>query len=94
MSSKKRVIHPLELTPELAAKVKEAADLTGLPRAQLMRLALQIGIEDLRQVNFDLARVVSDAARGRRSTSYRDVPDVPSLKVADEPRQTSQKSGT
>lgn len=67
MDEPKRVSAPIRLDPELLEKVKEAAKKTGLAQADVMRLCLAIGIEDLRRVNFDLVKLVADAAQVERS---------------------------
>jgi SOS-response transcriptional repressor LexA len=54
---------PIRMSPELAEKVAEAKRETGLAQADILRLALAVGLEDLRKVGFDLAKLVSDAAR-------------------------------
>jgi hypothetical protein len=80
MASKPRSIYPLAIDPELDATITEAAQKLGLPKSEVMRLALAIGLEDLRKIDFNLARLVSDAAR----------PSAPHLSmVADDPGKAS-----
>lgn len=62
-STPKMVSAPIRMSPDLAAKVEEAKRLTGLSQADILRLALAIGLEDLRRVGFDIPKVVSLAAR-------------------------------
>lgn len=56
MPSKKRVVYPIQLDPELDAKITLAAEKLTLPKAEVMRLAMAIGLEHLRRINFDLAK--------------------------------------
>ncbi|MCW1922684.1 S24 family peptidase [Luteolibacter arcticus] len=44
-------------------KLDLAAELTGLPKQELIRFCTAIGLEDLKKVGFDLAKLVSDTAR-------------------------------
>lgn len=62
MAPPKQVNAPIRLTPEMQAKISDAARLTGLSQADVMRLCLAIGLEDLRKVGWDIARAISDAA--------------------------------
>lgn len=54
---------PIRIEPELDAKIEEAARLTGMSKAEVMRLAMRIGFEDLRRINYDIAGAVLDAAK-------------------------------
>jgi predicted DNA-binding protein len=54
---------PIRIEPELDAKIEEAARLTGMSKADVMRLAMRIGFEDLRRINYDIAGAVLDAAK-------------------------------
>jgi hypothetical protein len=62
MSKEKAIPSTVKFSPELQLKVDEAAKKTGLPKQEIIRLCTAIGIEDLRKVGWDLARLVSDAA--------------------------------
>ena len=59
----KRVSAPIRMSEELAEKVQEAARRTGLAQADILRMALAIGLEDLKRVDYDIPRLVSEAAR-------------------------------
>jgi len=75
------------MTQELLDKVAEAARLTGIAQADIMRLAIQMGLEDLRRINYDIARCVSDTAHAI-SKQHPDIPqiiDIPEQKVAESP---------
>ena len=63
MPGPKKVSSPIRIDPELEAKIEEAARLTGFSKADVMRLAMRIGLEDLRRINYDLPSVVLDAAK-------------------------------
>lgn len=56
MAAKKRIIYPIQLDPELDAKIALAADHLSLPKAEVMRLAMAIGLEHLERINFNLAK--------------------------------------
>jgi hypothetical protein len=62
MSGPKKVSSPIRIDPELEAKIEEAARLTGLSKADVMRLAMRIGFEDLRKINWNIPGVVAAAA--------------------------------
>ena len=54
---------PIRIEPDLEAKIEEAARLTGLSKADVMRLAMKIGFEDLRRINWNIPGAVVDAAK-------------------------------
>lgn len=62
MSGPKKVSSPIRIDPELEAKIEEAARLTGLSKADVMRLAMRIGFEDLRKIDWNIPGVVAAAA--------------------------------
>ena len=86
MSDPKTRTIPLRLSPETVDRIAEAARLTGLAQSDLMRLAMAIGIEDLKKVNFDLAKLVSDAANPSESGQLR------ALRAAEEVREYHAES--
>jgi len=51
------------MPPEIMEKVAEAARRTGLNQADIIRLSAQIGLEDLRRINFDIPKLISESAR-------------------------------
>jgi DNA-binding MurR/RpiR family transcriptional regulator len=59
----KTVITQLRFEPALLEKITEAANQTGLSKADIMRLSMQIGLEDLRRIDFDLPSLISSSAR-------------------------------
>jgi DNA-binding MurR/RpiR family transcriptional regulator len=59
----KSVITQLRFEPALLEKITEAANQTGLSKADIMRLSMQIGLEDLRRIDFDLPSLISSSAR-------------------------------
>lgn len=62
MPPKKVMTSPIRMTPNLLAKITEASDKTGLSQADIIRLAISVGIEDMRKLKFDLTKLISDAA--------------------------------
>jgi DNA-binding MurR/RpiR family transcriptional regulator len=63
----KTVITQLRFEPALLEKITEAAEKTGLSKADIMRLSMEIGLEDLRRLHFDLPTLISSTARPRES---------------------------
>lgn len=63
MSKRSRPI-PLAVPDELLHRLDEVAARMGRTRAQIMRDAIEIGLEDLRRCGYDLAGAVVDKARG------------------------------
>lgn len=59
----KTVITQLRFEPALLEKITDAANQTGLSKADIMRLSMQIGLEDLRRIDFDLPSLISSSAR-------------------------------
>ncbi len=67
----KTVITQLRFEPSLLEKITEAAQRTGLSKADVMRLAMETGLEDLRRLQFDLPTLISQSAcLARTSLSY------------------------
>jgi DNA-binding MurR/RpiR family transcriptional regulator len=67
----KTVITQLRFEPALLEKITEAAKRTGLSKADIMRLAMETGLEDLRRLQFDLPTLISQSARlSRTAISY------------------------
>lgn len=85
-NSKKIVAAPLRIPPELKAKVDEAARLMHAKPADVMRLALAIGLEDLARINHDVAGVISRAVMetAEAPPQLREPRHQP-LKVAEDP---------
>jgi len=72
MSDTKPKIMPFRCDDELREKIDTAAEMTGLSKADIMRLAMQIGLIDLKRINYELAQVVSDKADEKKRVSYYD----------------------
>lgn len=60
---------PLRLDAEQKRKIKQAAALIGISAQDVMRLAMGVGIEALRRVDWNLKKVVADAAFPDEKTS-------------------------
>ncbi len=58
----KTIITQLRFEPALLKKITEAAKKTSLSKADIMRLAREVGLEDLRRVDFDLPALISHSA--------------------------------
>ncbi len=66
MSKRSRPI-PLAVPDELLSQLDEAALRMGRTRAQVMRDAIEIGLEDLRRCDYDVAAAVVDKAQAARA---------------------------
>lgn len=62
MNEPKRVSAPIRMSPELLAKVNEACRRTGKSQATILRLALGMGLEDLKRIDYDIEGTLSKAA--------------------------------
>lgn len=74
MSTKKRIVYPIQLDAELDAKISLAAERLDMTKADVMRLAMRLGLENFRRLNYRLAEKLSDFPEPE-----------PILKVADDP---------
>lgn len=82
--SRKVVSQPLRMDPELAEKLDYASDKLHMKKAEVMRLALEVGLEDLASLNYQLARTLATAAiTARQPVDYRALEALPPSKVAD-----------
>ena len=45
--------------------MEDVAAIMGISRADVLRLAARVGLEDLARVNYDIAQLVVDAAHKR-----------------------------
>ena len=57
---------PIAIPNELLAQIDAAAKATGRTRSELMRLAIEIGIVDLKAINFDIAGTIHQAAKAKQ----------------------------
>lgn len=83
----KSVITQLRFEPALLEKITEAANKTGLSKADVMRLAMETGLEDLRRIDFDLPSLISSTARGRSLYDVNQISNTETkdLRVAEDP---------
>lgn len=54
---------PILIPPDLADKIDQVSTFTGMSKAEIMRLAMRIGLEDLRRCNYDIAGAIVDQAQ-------------------------------
>lgn len=54
---------PLAVPNELLKQIDTAATLTGRSRSELMRLAIEIGLADLKAIKYDIAGTIVTAGR-------------------------------
>jgi hypothetical protein len=62
MKPKKNTPASLRMPDELLEKVEKAMRETGLSQAEVLRLCLAIGLEDLRRAQYDIPSAVVDKA--------------------------------
>ena len=67
---------PLRIPVELELKIQEAARRTGLAKSVVMRLAMEIGFEDLRRINYDVPGSVVDRAHPALASSQANSEDA------------------
>lgn len=53
---------PIALPNALLDKIQKVAGLTGRSQQDIMRLAMEVGLEDLKRINYDLGSAVVDAS--------------------------------
>lgn len=80
----KTVITQLRFEPVLLEKITEAAAKTGLSKADIMRLSMEVGLEDLRRLGFDLPTLISSTARPASSYADEGGAQTSCLRVAEE----------
>lgn len=68
MSDSKKVSAPIRMSAEMLEKVQQASEKTGISQADILRLCLSIGLEDLRRINYDLTGVILNASRQQQET--------------------------
>jgi hypothetical protein len=56
---------PVILPEALLQRMEDVAEIMGISRADVLRLAARVGLEDLARVNYDIAQLVVDAAHKR-----------------------------
>ncbi len=69
---------PIRLDEALLEKVAYASDKTGLPKQDIMRLCMAMGLEDLRRLDYNIVGVLSAAANPAPAT-------MSMLRVAEDP---------
>ena len=67
MKPKKNTPASLRMPDDLLAKVEKAMLMTGLSQAEILRLCLAIGLEDLRRAEYDIPSAVVDKAEHTKS---------------------------
>ena len=58
---------PIAIPNELLAQIDRVAGLTNKTRAEVMRLAMEVGLEDLKRCNYGVAGAIVDSAKGSAS---------------------------
>ena len=76
MKGEKPIPSTVKFSLTLQKKIDEAAEKTGLPKQEVIRLCTAIGLEDLRRLDWDIAGALSRAADCQLSGN------APRLKVA------------
>ena len=62
MKEKKSIPSTVKFSLQLQEKIDEAANKTGLPKQEIIRLCAAMGLEDLRKLDWDIPRALSDAS--------------------------------
>jgi hypothetical protein len=88
MSTTTTVSFPVRLPVELDQQIQQAADLTGISKQDLMRLALRIGLVDLHAAEHDLPGIVKRIADDK-GVSFQAFADA----AQNEPSFTSPAAG-
>lgn len=55
----------LRIPPKLMAGIVQAAEIMGLPKQDVLRMAASIGLEHLRRIDYNLEKAVVDASEGK-----------------------------
>lgn len=76
MSDNKRVSAPIRMSPDLLEKVRIASERTGIAQADILRICLAIGLEDLRRINYDIATAILDLSRKEQVSHLRVAEEV------------------
>ena len=53
---------PIRIPKDLLDKIELAAKLTGLPKQDVMRLGMRIGVERLRRIDYNIESAILDAS--------------------------------
>ena len=64
----------VRLRPETIAKIKAAADLSGEKSADIMRLAMELGLARLEAVNFDLQAMMLAGVEAAERAPLKSIP--------------------
>jgi DNA-binding MurR/RpiR family transcriptional regulator len=62
----KKVSAPIRMETELMEQVKHAAQQTLLSQADIMRLCLAMGLDDLKRLDYKIASTLSKQARTKK----------------------------
>ena len=76
MPDQKKVSAPIRMSPELLEKVQIASEKTGISQADILRLCLSIGLEDLRRINYDIPGSILNAARQQQASHLKVAEDA------------------
>lgn len=61
---------PLRVDDEFLALVKEASAIMHWPDVDVMRLAMKIGLEKLKRINYDVAGVICDQTENEEKGAH------------------------
>ena len=85
MKTNKPMPSTVKFSPELQKKIDEAAEKTGWPKQEVIRICVAMGLEDLRRIDWDIVGNLCDAAAPARNI----VPPISSV-----PPPTKKGNGT
>lgn len=83
MSDNKRVSAPIRMSPDLLEKVRIASDRTGIAQADILRICLAIGLEDLRRIDYDIATAILESSRREQNSRLQIAEEFKLSSVAD-----------
>lgn len=59
---KETVSFPIRMDAHLDKMIDEAVEISGMKKAELIRIALAAGLEDMKQEQYNLGRIISKMA--------------------------------
>lgn len=68
MPSKKSTPVPIAIPNEMLARIKAVAEKMHMKQQDVMRLAMEVGLEDLKRCGYNLAAAVVDKVKGSSET--------------------------
>lgn len=70
----------IRITPAIDSKIREATEKTGIPQADVMRMAIALGLKDLEMIGYDIDGAIFDRVQKSKevqSQHLASLPDIP-----------------